>query len=294
MMFTDPIYSTMVDKSLDTLVLEDGSHAASLGQASVEDDQDQSEDCHLPCIFTPLKRKLGEWDVLIGNRREQQQFGSHMGTIRYHKIVVQYRQAYGMATTRLDKMHVCQTIYNMILSNGGQFLEHQAHDVTCQHFDEMTEQKALSKISQSLCMGMRRRGNNNIINNKMPTKIMRNKCNPCLHQRRRHPRDNTSSMNNATSDMVAQHMQKLWASIQHQSQQPQRTVVEEPLECDLTEQPQKPLVRRVSTDHLNDTDNDSDEDALLLLPMPRLERQQHFSSPNSSDSRNVEKDSLGR
>ena len=59
--------------------------------------------------------------------------------------MVQYRQAYGMATTRLGKMHVCQTIYNMILSTGAQFLEHQAHDMTCQHFDEMTEAKGFVK-----------------------------------------------------------------------------------------------------------------------------------------------------
>ena len=50
--------------------------------------------------------------------------------------------------------------------------------------------------------------------------------------------------NNSTSDMVAQYMQRLWASIQHQSQQPQQTVVEEPLECVLTEQPQETAAKK--------------------------------------------------
>jgi len=101
-----------------------------------------------------------ENDVPLGRSQEVREFG---GNYRYRGMVERNRPDYLKAVRRAEKTRITTSIYNDILSRGGRFLDKKltkkkggAGDngaVSEEIWYEITQEKALAKISQALRMG---------------------------------------------------------------------------------------------------------------------------------------------
>ena len=103
-----------------------------------------------PRSASPSLQNLSEWDVPIGRAQQVRDF---IGNVRYRQIIEKYRDIYRKASQRTDKSLISTTIYNTVKSHGGRFLDRRSEDTEWQ---EISEEKAVQKISQALRMGSRR------------------------------------------------------------------------------------------------------------------------------------------
>ena len=157
----DPIGEFDFD-DLDIAELENSS---TRGQESSHDDDQWTMD-DPTCSNTDNKKnhhnhdgqqELREWDVLLGRA---QHIRSYIGNVKFRQLIEQYRPEYNQHERKAEKSFIATQIYHMIRAHGGRFLDKRqpqnSHDPLHNgEWCEISIEKALSKISQSLRKGTR-------------------------------------------------------------------------------------------------------------------------------------------
>ena len=102
--------------------------------------------------FSCGPNELGENDIPLGRSAEVRDY---VGNVRYRAVIERHRGDYLNATKRVEKTRISNIVFRTIKQRGGRFMDKENKNSKGKsRWVEISQEKALAKISQALRMGV--------------------------------------------------------------------------------------------------------------------------------------------